>query len=284
MRYARLQLPMAALALVTGLSSVQAQTGDRPFGYLVGDIVEQRVHLSIDGKRFVPADLPRAERVGISLWRRDVRQEQSADGESWLVLRYQIINAPQALTVWQLPALHLRSDDPAITLSEPAMPFSVGPITPARPFEQANLPALRPDHEPAPIALAPLARRLAAVAALLALSLLVWAGYMFWTHHAHARSRPFAKAERDLRSMSGDSPDAWRRLQHALNECAGQVVRADTLDALFRRAPFLAAERPALERFCRDVNALFFAGTLPADAGSLHELAARLRRGERRAS
>jgi mxaA protein len=282
MKRGRPSMLLVALALINCLSLVQA--ADRPFGYVIGDIVEQRVHLSIAGRRLVPVELPPIERVGISLWRREVRQEQSADGESWLVLRYQIINAPQSLTVWQLPALHLASADPAVVLVTPESPFSVGPITPPRAFSETNLSSLRPDHQPDEIVLAPLERRLAAAAAVLVLSLLAWAAYFFWAHRSNERSRPFARAVRDLRSLPDDSPESWRRLQHALNDCAGQVVRADSLDVLFRRAPYLASERPALEQFCRDVSALFFGGGLPADAGSVHELASRLRRIERRAS
>jgi mxaA protein len=254
----------------------------RPFGHAIGDILVQRIHLNLGGQRFFPAELPRAERVGLSLWRREVRQEKDADGEHWLVLRYQIINSPQSLAVWELPALQLKSADSAAILATPPWSFSIGPFTPAQAFDKANLPALRDDHPPQKIALAPLDRRIVFAVGGLALMLLLWGSYAFWLHLKSSRHMPFARAMRDMRLMQENSPAAWRRLQHALNDAAGQVVRANTLDRLIERTPYLAQERDALEQFCRESSALFFGSGLPADAAAAHQLASRLRRLERR--
>lgn len=274
------------LAVVSGLPSPvpASRSGieDRPFGYVIGDIVEQRVRLQAAGKRFVSAELPRAGRVGISLWRRDVHEEVDASGQPWLVLRYQIINAPPALTIWELPALQLKSADPAITLWVPASPFSVAPFTPRQPFDRGNLPTLRADRGPEQIALGPLERRMKFAAGALVGCLLLWGGYAVWQRLIHDRDLPFSRAVRDMRRLPDQSPQAWRRLQHALNEAAGHVVRANTLDKLIEQAPNLAQERAALERFCQESSALFFGRGLPADAASAHALGVRLRRIERR--
>ena len=42
----------------------------RPFGYVVGDVLTQRILLQVEGHGFEPAALPRAERVGVWLERR----------------------------------------------------------------------------------------------------------------------------------------------------------------------------------------------------------------------
>lgn len=278
---------VAMLALIgavpTGASAgTQRIEQPRPFGHVIGDILVQRIHLNVGGQRFIPAELPRVERVGIALWRREVRQEKDAEGEHWLVLRYQIINAPQSLTVWELPALQLKSADPAVTLATPPWPFSIGPFTPAQAFDKGNLPTLRSDHPPPKIALAPLDRRIGFAAGGLVLSLLLWGSYAFWLHLKSGRHMPFARAVRDMRLMQENSPAAWGRLQHALNDAAGQVVRANTLEKLIECAPYLAQECDLLEQFCRDSSALFFGRGLPANAISAHKLACRLRRLERR--
>lgn len=254
----------------------------RPFGHAIGDILVQRIHLKVDGRNFIPAELPRIERVGISLWRRNVRMEKDDGGEHWLVLRYQIVNVPQSLAVWELPALQLKSADSDAALMTPSWPFSVAPFTPGQPFGKGDLPALRGDHPPTTIALAPLDRRIAFAACGLALTLLLWGSCALWLHLRSGRHRPFARAVHDMRFMPENSPVAWRRLQHALNDAAGQVVRASTLDRLIERTPYLAQEREALEEFCRDANGLFFGRGLPANANSAHGLATRLRRLERR--
>lgn len=281
-------LALAASLLLIGTTLAATEAGSqgieqpRPFGHVIGDILVQRIHLNLGGRRFVPAELPRVERIGLSLWRREVHQEKDADGEHWLVLRYQIINAPQSLAVWELPALQLKSADADAVLTTPPWAFSVGPFTSAQAFDKDNLPPLRGDRPPPEIALAPLDRRIAFAAGGLVLTLLLWAGYAFWLHLKSGRHLPFARAVHDMRLMQENSPAAWRRLQHALNDAAGQVVRVNTLDRLIGRAPYLAQERGALEQFCRDSSALFFGNGLPENAASAHQLASRLRRLERR--
>ena len=61
-----------------------------------------------------PTALPSSGRVGIWLERRPSRMETGADRHRWLVLDYQVTNAPQTLTTIELPALtlNLRSGPP----------------------------------------------------------------------------------------------------------------------------------------------------------------------------
>lgn len=277
-----IQLALFGSSMDNAFASAQRTDQPRPFGYVIGDILTQRIHLNADGRAFVPAELPRVERAGVSLWRREVRQETDSDGEHWLVLRYQIINAPQSLAVWGLPELLLKDANSNATLVIPPWPFSIGPLTPPQPFGKDGLPALRDDRLPSPVPLAPLDRRIRFAVGGLLLTLLSWAGCAYWLHLKTGRHRPFARAMRDMRVMQENSPSAWRRLQHALNDAAGHVVRADTLDKLIERAPYLAQERHALEQFCRETSALFFGHGVPADMQSVHDLARRLHRLERR--
>src|SRR6185437_10148244 len=73
-------------------------TQPRPFGYVVGDLLEQRVLLQANRHGLVPASLPRPGRVSVWLERRGVRIASDAQGRHWLIVEYQLINAPQGLT------------------------------------------------------------------------------------------------------------------------------------------------------------------------------------------
>ena len=136
---------MAATFLAT--SAYPAATAlveqPRPFGYVVGDVMTQRVLLEIDGRELVPAGVPKAQRVNLWLERRPARIESLPDGRRWLAIDYQVINAPQSLTTVNLPAFDLQGAADGATLKIAAWPISVNALTSDGSSE------LRPDH-PAP--------------------------------------------------------------------------------------------------------------------------------------
>src|SRR5262249_2242752 len=121
----------------------------RPFGYVLGDTLVQRIALSFPGQRFEPATLPQAERAGLWFARRDARIEATAEGNRWLVIDYQLINAPQQLMTVNLPALLLKSRTNDAVLQVPEWPVSVAALTPRIAFAKGGLQDLRADH-PAP--------------------------------------------------------------------------------------------------------------------------------------
>src|ERR1044071_10474454 len=100
---------MAATFLAT--SAYPAATAlveqPRPFGYVVGDVMTQRVLLEIDGRELVPAGVPKAQRVNLWLERRPARIESLPDGRRWLAIDYQGINAPQSRANGDLPSFDL---------------------------------------------------------------------------------------------------------------------------------------------------------------------------------
>lgn len=276
---------MPALALMA-LSGNAYAAGEviqpRSFGYLIGDMLEQRVRLDGEPQTFVPAELPPNGRVGLALMRRSVTEEQGAEGSKWLVLRYQIVNAPQELATWQIPPVRLSSANGNATLDIPAWSFSVSPFTSPEQLKTRGAAALRGDELPAQKDTAPLDRRIMIASGLLVAALLTWAGWAGWRILNQGRQLPFARAWRDVRRLPDGEPSGWRRLQHALNDTAGQVVRLNTLDRLIDRAPYLAAERTALEQFCREANALFFSRGAASNRLSVRDLARRLHLLERR--
>jgi mxaA protein len=273
-------LAACAAVLLPSATAEGLPPAPRTFGYTVGDILVQQVPLVRDGKDVTPESLPPPGRVGSSFWRRGARVAKDAEGRSWLLVEYQIIDAPPALEVWFLPPLQIRDAGNAGMLDVAPWRFSIGPLTPPEAFNAQGMGAMRDDLLPAPAPLAPLARRMWLAAGALAMTLLAWATALVLRHRRLRGRLPFARALRDLGHLPDDAPQAWRRLQHALNDAAGQVVRTGNVDQLLARAPYLATERAAIETFCSEASMLFFSGAAPA--GGVGALARRLGRLERR--
>lgn len=264
-------------------AEVQPVLVGRTAGYVVGDILTQKIPLKHNGKQWSATELPPIGRVGLSLWRRSATVQSDGDDRQWLVMQYQVINAPQSLSVWQLPAVTVSSSDASgESLQVPPQSFTVSRFTPAEPVVRDGLGAMQPDRLPDPAPLVPLERRTWLALSALVATLLLWFAAVQWQRHRTRSRRPFSHAMRDLKTLPDNSPEAWRRLQHALNDAAGQVIRPGNLDALFMRLPYLKQERSELEAFCQNATTLFFGGVRPDGALSTHRLARRLKQLEER--
>jgi mxaA protein len=279
-----LRVLVLAAALVGG--AALAAPGDavvrqpRPFGYTVGDIAVQQVLLARDGGAFEPAALPGPARVSAWLERRTARVEAAADGARWLVVEYQVVNAPRSLATVPLPGWELPGRAGAAPLRVAPAALSIAPLT--APVRAGEALPLRPDR-PAPLVdTAAMQRALALWLAALATCLAGWIGYAGWSAWRARTTLPFACALRALRAQPPASPAAFLALHHAFDRTAGRVVHAATLDALFARAPHLQPLRPQVERFYAQSAALFFGAGLPPDAVSPQELCRALGRLERR--
>jgi mxaA protein len=251
----------------------------RPFGYVVGDLIQQRVLLQAGTHPVDPTSLPRPGRVGVWLDRRVPSISRDAQGRRWLVVDYQLINAPQGLTTVNLPAWELGTKS-GQTLSVARWPISVGPLTGRTVIAQGGLQALRADR-PAPIVpTEPIARQIEIWTGALALTLLVWIGWFVWRNWRDALEQPFARAAREMRGVGDEAPQAWQALHRAFDRTAGRVVQTATLASLFERASHLEPLRPRIEEFFR-CSADYFFGSGPASF-SVHALCNELRRVERR--
>jgi mxaA protein len=274
----RIACAMAAIFVAT--SAYPAATAvveqPRPFGYVVGDVVTQRVLLEIGEREFAPAALPKAERVNVWLERRPARIESRPDGHRWLALDYQVINAPQSLTTVNLPAFELQGAPGGATLAIAAWPISVNALTSDGSVE------LRPDRPAAAIATAPIRRQIAIWSSAFLVVVAAWLGWLAWRNWRAAAARPFAHALREMRRLDGTAPEAWRALHRAFDQTAGRVVQTATLPALFERMPQLQSLRPEIEQFFAQSRKLFFGGGLQADRMSARALCAQLRRIEKR--
>ncbi|MFO1349137.1 MAG: calcium incorporation protein MxaA [Gammaproteobacteria bacterium] len=254
----------------------------RPFGYVVGDLLTQRVLLQLDGDSFEPAALPRPERLDVWWERRQPRIETSADGRRWLAVDYQLINAPQTLALVSLPAWELKPASGATPLRIGAWPVSVAALTPRRAFANSDLGELRPDRAAPLIATAPIRRQLEQYSAALLLTLGAWLGWLLWRNQRAAARQPFARARRELRQIDDTSPQAWQALHRAFDQTAGRVVQLGALPVLFQQAPQLAPLRGKIEQFFTQSSERFFGSGPAGDPLPLRALCDELRRIEKR--
>ena len=254
----------------------------RPFGYVIGDVLTQRILLQVDGRAFEPAAMPRTERVGAWLERRTPRIEVRGDGRNWLVADYQVINAPQTLSVVNMPAWEVQPRSGATRLRIGDWPISISPLTSRVAFGKGDLAELRPDRPPPAIDTEPMRRRIAVLLGAFTFTLVFWAGWLIWREWRARATQPFARALREMRRYEDTAPQAWHALHRAFDRTAGQVMQTATLPDLFLRAPQLLPLRAQVEQFFIQSGKLFFGAGLPAQPLSVRKLCAALRRLEKR--
>jgi mxaA protein len=231
----------------------------RPFGYVIGDLVTQRVALEYDGKPLDLGKLPPLERAGNWFERRDARIERDAAGHRWLVMDYQIINVPEELRAIELPALDIETAVAGRRLQTSPIPLTVAPITPNVVLARAGLDEMRPDAPAPHVDTAPYERGLHAALYAGALLVALWAALALLRQFNARRRLPFSRAQRDIARLDAGSIEAWRRLHRALDDTAGQVVRDQDLPLLLARAPWLASMEADLRRFFEASQTRFFA-------------------------
>lgn len=290
----RKQLPQLAVLIVMAVAATSAIAAQqptasvapaivvqpRPFGYVVGDLVTQRVLLTTPNADFQPAALPAAQRLNIWFERRAPRIESAADGRRWLVVDYQVINAPQTLTTVGLPAWELEAKAGGARLKIPAAPINVGPLIPSSSAAAAS--DLRPDREVPIIATAPARGRLIIWSIALAAVLAAWLGWLQWRNWRDSLNKPFARALQELRRVDEIAPEAWQALHRAFDQTAGHVLQIQTLPTLFQRAPHLEPLRADIERFFAQSGERFFGAGLQSNFMSVRALCNELRQIEKR--
>jgi mxaA protein len=252
----------------------------RAFGYVLGDVITQRVLLQLDGKPFEPK-MPASQRVGIWLERRSSHIESAADGKRWLVVEYQLVNAPRLLTTISVPPLLLVSTRSDAKLLVPEWSVSVSPLTPHSTFDATGLGELRPDKPAVPIATGPIERQLWIWLVALVATLLAWLGWTAWRNRSAMLNQPFARAWYEMRSLDAASPQAWQALHRAFDRTAGRVMHTEALPLLFDQAPHLQSLRAPIEQFFAASSERFFGSGTQDASISVRSLCDQLRRVER---
>jgi mxaA protein len=255
-------------------------------GYFVGDLLTQRILLQRDGRTFTPAVLPPTGRVSAWFERHRVTIATDESLHHWLVIEYQILNAPPKLTNVTLPAWQLtvasNSGATPLTLRVPSASISVAPLSLPGSPEQVGTRDLRPDRLPAVIPTAPIQRAVAVSASALALTLIAWIGWLVWRNRRAVGTQPFARALREMRALDDHEPGAWQALHRAFDRTAGRVIQSTTLPVLFERAPQLEPARARIEAFFAQSSLLFFGSATTSNSSLPRTLCAELLRIERR--
>lgn len=254
----------------------------RPFGYVLGDVVTQRIALEHEGESLDLPELPALERTGNWFERRNARIEQDAAGQRWLALDYQVINVPEELRAIELPALDLVTTREGRHIVAQAQPLTVAPITPTVVLARAGLEEMRPDAPAPHIATAPLERRLHGALYVAGILIALWLALAALRQWRARRRLPFSRAAIEMRRLERGSLPVWRRLHRALDETAGQVVRGHDLAPLLLHAPWLKPMEGELKQFFDASQTRFFADR-PTEGVEPVTLCSRAARLERRA-
>jgi len=274
----RASLAIRLLACAITLDPVHAAVVDQPraTGYFVGDKVTQRVLLDSAGRAVSPVSLPSPGRVSAWLERRTASIQTDTSSRHWLVIEYQILNAPPKLVTVKVPAWSVpikgsgqpAGDKPATVpgspaaLAIPAASINIAPLSLPGSPTQVGTADLRPDRLPPVMATAPIRRSIEASAGACFLTLLAWLGWVIWRNRRARATQPFARALREMRTLDDREPRTWQALHRAFDRTAGRVIQHATLPALFERAPHLIPARTRIEQFFAQSSLLFF--TAPA--------------------
>lgn len=240
---------------------VSPQQPVRAFGYVVGDILNQKIPLADDLELLDKLPLNR-----LSTWLKRHSTETIKDkhGQFFLSIDYQIVNSPEALVEAVLPELDLYfTDGTSIEVSE--WPFTIGPLTAPTAGANGSLPDRLPDTSPqfpdTSGQTSLMQNALLALAAVLA----AWIGWWYWRQYNDKVRLPFAHAAHQLRKLGGtaanDDPRAWLLVHDAINKSAGSTIQPATLPELIKRRPWLAASADGLEEFFKKSSQRFFAQT-----------------------
>lgn len=242
-------------------ASVIVQQPPRSFGYFIGDVIEQHIRLQKDGINLELTEIPPEQRVGQWLERLSSTPTISEQGQYWLALKYQIINAPSEPVSISLPALNLTLVNGEAIAVNP-WPITISPLMPAVESGNAALPLIRSDRPPALPDARETARRLKYSSMALVATLLSWLAWWLWRQHTDASRLPFARALQDMRRLDfnqlDEDPQAWFALHHAFNDSAGRTINGGTIAELIQQQPWLKSLQPRIEAFYAASAARFF--------------------------
>lgn len=257
----------------------------RSFGYVLGDVLEQRIQLPGRITSPLSRDLEQVERVNNWLERISAEVSTDSDAQHWLILRYQITNAVAQSTIISLPALDIMLADGG-HLNVESWPVAISPLTPEDGAD--SLPSLHPDRAAIASISNQAAERLRSLLAALLLCLLGWFGWWKWRQSRDAVRLPFASAQRKFKRLPADNLDdnaqAWLILHHAINASAGRSIQARNVDLLFTKHPWLASLQTQIEAFYEASCARFFAQSKSAPGFALKQFCDDLYRAEKRHS
>jgi mxaA protein len=235
-------------------SEFQVNVTLRDSGYLLGDLLEERIEAHLPSSASIEADsLPLPGRVAPWLEVRRTRIERrQAQGSQDFVVTYQIFAEVDEARRVPLPAFkfRVRDGERVRVVDVPAQSFLLSPALPSSLTDEDR--ELRPSPTPQEL---PQRRFIAGALASFA-GAIASAIYLLWRYDRlpflpHAPG-PLARAWRRWRRRKGELSDAeqtalLRDMHAALNGSAGETLYPTTLPRLFERAPYLLPLRAQIE-------------------------------------
>jgi mxaA protein len=236
-------------------SGIQPIVTLRDTGYLLGDLVDERIEFGLPaGYILDPDSLPLPGRVAPWMEVRRARSETgSRQGAAIVTVTYQVFAEVEQASRVPLPTFRLRIRDGAQAqlVTVPEKSFLLSPALPASLGDEDR--ELKPSPAPQPL---PLSRIIAAFAGVV-LAALACTAYLLWAYDRlpflPRSPGPFARAwrrwrRRGRRGLSREDRSVLLRDWHAaLNQAAGETLYTSTLPRLFARAPHLVPLRGQVE-------------------------------------
>jgi len=246
----------------------------RPFGYVNGDEIPQRIIIETrSGIALQPGSLPAKGQINRWLNLNQVTVKQT--GRRYQIdLLYQVFYAPLEVKSLTLPGftVQLSQGEKNISQSVPAWTFSLSPLRElvVRQTEQGEY--MRPDSPPPLLANTQALYGLSAsltVAALIA----AYLGYLYGCFPNRLRRTLFKRALRKLAGLSkADMEQALTFVHHTLNSLNGQPLFSNRLGEFYRRNPQYLQINAQLVWFFNYSNRYFFSDGMIAVAQDFQQL------------
>lgn len=272
------------------LHATEAEPLPRAYGYVIGDILDQRVALTKDGVTVDLLQTPIEQRVGPWVQRLTAEITLDEQGESWLDMRYQIVNSPFEPQELALPSLALPTTS-GDTFNVVAQSFSLMPLTLERTAESNNLPFMHPDYVPAFASDIAARQRLRFAIFALCVTALVWLGWWLWQRQQDKTTLPFSIAMHLLSGLRknkqisvNDNKEAWSAVHEALNTLAGQTLSSRTAVAQLKHHDWLKPHSADIESFYKISDQRFFKPDSPPAPFELYEFCKKICKVEKRNS
>ena len=246
----------------------------RPFGYVNGDEIPQRIVIETrSGITLQTGSLP--AKGPINRWLNLNQITVKQNGQRYEIdLRYQVFYAPQEVKVLTLPGftVQLSQGEKSISQAVPAWSFTLAPLRElvVRQTEQGEY--LRPDSPP-PL----LANTEAWYSLLVSLSIVVLiAVYLSFLYGYFPNSIQRTLFKRALRKLDGlskaDMEQALTLIHHAINHLNGQPLFYQQLGDFYRRNPPYRQISSELDWFFNYSNRYFFSVGMIVVAQDLQQL------------
>lgn len=252
----------------------------RPFGYVVGDMLEQELTLTSNGgQRIDEKQLPALGRINAWLELRGLAINETSTPTHRIyrvTLKYQLPNSPTEVRVIELPSqrfVFFAANKP-IEVKSTEWPITVGPITPEEVLAREGLEAMRSDVLPQFIDTLAYRQRMIGYALALAALLLYWCYRYFGIPYFTQQRRPFTRTFRDISHLAKQTEgNTFSRsielIHYALNETAGKSLFVDNVEQFLAAKP-LPPDLVAMTReFFQVSRKEFFAGGTTSNRASI---------------